>query len=182
MPHTFRNCAPGARRAKRPLQNAVSAVTFFPARDSYNRSVVICTDSHGHSAAGNRGRKFMKHFLIISLALFSGILATAVIVRSNQKWQDKADYTMRTLTPEILISHCGQPATDISSGSSRRMFYPVGKSVGLIFTFTRTADPRWAYSSFHMGSVKGKELMPIEDVNESQNWAIIEMPCLEGKK
>ncbi len=124
----------------------------------------------------------MKRFLIIFLVLLSGILATGVIVSSNQKWEDKADNTMKTLTPKILASRCGQPAADISSGSSRQMFYPVGKSVGLIFTFTRKSDPGWTYSSFHVGSPKGKELVPIENVEESQNWAIIEMPCLEGKR
>ena len=121
----------------------------------------------------------MMRLATISLALLSGILATAMIVKSNQKWEDKADHTMRTLTPDALISHCGQPAADISSGTSRRMFYPIDKSVGLIFTFVHpSSDPNWAYSSSHLGVPKGRELVPIEDANESQSWAIIELPCL----
>ena len=120
----------------------------------------------------------MRRLATISLAIFSVVLATAMIVRSNQKWQDNADHTMRALTPESLISRCGQPAADISSGASRQMYYPIDGSIGLIFTFAAGA-PNWTYSSSHLGIPKGKDVVPIEDVNESQSWAIIEMPCLE---
>jgi hypothetical protein len=121
----------------------------------------------------------MKRFVTICFALLSGILATDMIVKSNQKWENNADHMMRTLTPDILISHCGQPAADISSGTNRQMFYPIHKSAGLIFTFLRTAgDTKWTYSSSHLGLPKGKELVQIEDANEPQSWAIIELPCL----
>ena len=121
----------------------------------------------------------MKRFITIGIALLSGILATDMIVKSNQKWENDADHMMRTLTPDVLISHCGQPAADISSGTNRQMFYPIHKSVGLIFTFLRTAgETKWTYSSSNLGTPKGKELLPIEDANESQSWAIIQLPCL----
>jgi len=120
----------------------------------------------------------MRRFATISLAIFSVVLATAMIVRSNQKWEDNADHTMRALTPEALISHCGQPAADISSGTNRQMYYPIDGTIGLIFSFAAVA-PNWTYSSSHLGIPKGKDVVPIEDVNESQSWAIIEMPCLE---
>lgn len=122
----------------------------------------------------------MRRFATISLALVSAVLFTAMIVRSNQKWEDNADHTMRTLTPEVLVSRCGQPAADISSDASRQMYYPIDQSVGLIFTFLHPAsNPNWAYESSHLGIPKGKEVVPIEDVHESQSWAIIQMPCLE---
>jgi hypothetical protein len=121
----------------------------------------------------------MKRFVTISLALFFGILATDMIVKSNQKWESNADHKMRTLTPDILISHCGQAAADISSGISRQMFYPIHKSSGLIFTFLRTTgEAKWNYASSQLGVPKGRELVQIEDAKEPQSWAIIELPCL----
>ncbi len=123
----------------------------------------------------------MRRFATISLAIFSVVLATAMIVRSNQKWEDNADQTMRTLTPDVLISRCGQPAVDIASDANRQMYYPIDGTVGLIFTFAAAASPNWTYSSSHLGVPKGKAVVAIEDdnVHESQSWAIIEMPCLE---
>jgi hypothetical protein len=121
----------------------------------------------------------MKRFITICFALVFGILATDMIVKSNQKWESNADRTVRTLTPDILVSHCGQPATDISSGTSRRMFYPIHKSAGLIFTFIRrSGEARWNYESSHLGVPKGKEFVQIENASEPQSWAIIELPCL----
>jgi hypothetical protein len=125
----------------------------------------------------------MKRFIAISLTLFSGVLATAMIVKSNQTWENKADHMMRTLTPDVLISQCGQPAADRSSGTSRQMYYPIDKSVGLIFTFFHTAgELNWAYSSSHIGVPRGKELVPIEDADGTPSWAIIQLPCLEKNR
>ena len=125
----------------------------------------------------------MRRSVTISLALLSGVLATAMVLKSNHDWENNADHMMRALTPDALIAHCGQPAADISSGASRQMFYPIDRSVGLIFTFLHTARaPKWTYESSHLGISKGKDVVHIEDVHESESWAIIEMPCLEGKR
>ena len=124
----------------------------------------------------------MKRFAAIFLAVFCAALTATMIVKSEQKWDATADDLMRTLTPDVLITHCGQPATDIASASTRQMFYPTSKdrSIGLIFTFLSTSShPDWTYLSFHLGTPKGKGLIQIEDVKESNSWAIIELPCLE---
>jgi hypothetical protein len=127
----------------------------------------------------------MKRFTTIFLAVFSVVLAAAMIVRSKQEWEGNADGLMRTLTPDVLIRHCGQPAADTASGSTignRQMFYPTSRdgSMGLIFTFSRAPnDPRWTYLSFHLGAPKGKGLSEMENVEESNDWAIIELPCLK---
>jgi hypothetical protein len=133
----------------------------------------------------------MRHFAAISLAVFCAVFAAAMIVKSNQKWEDNADNLMRTLTPDVLIAHCGQPATDIAWGSSnknRQMFYPTSrdKSIGLIFTFLYTPNTpsasNWTYLSSHLGTPNGKRFMEIENVKGSNSWAIIEFPCLEAKR
>ena len=132
----------------------------------------------------------MRRFTAAVLTVLSVVLATGMIVKSNQRWEDNAEDLMKTLTPDALISRCGQPAADIASGSTitnRQMFYPISKdrSIGLFFTFQRTLGTRsWNYSSFRLGTPKSKEPIEMEDIKASNSWAIIELPCLgtSGRK
>lgn len=130
----------------------------------------------------------MKRFAAIFIAVFFTVLSATMIVKSNHRWEDDADNLMRNLTPDALVTHCGQPSTDIASGSAirnRRMFYATSRdnSIGLIFTFLRTPnDPRWTYQSFHLGAAKGKGLSTMEDAEASNSWALIELPCLQAKR
>jgi hypothetical protein len=130
----------------------------------------------------------MRRFTAVVLAVLSVVLATGMIVKSNQRWEGNAEDLMKTLTPDALISRCGQPAADIASGSTitnRRMFYPISKdrSIGLVFSFHRTLGTlRWNYSSFRLGTSKGREPMEMEDIKGSNSWAIIELPCLGASR
>ena len=127
----------------------------------------------------------MKQFMTVFLAVFAVALTTAMIVKSNQKWDSNANDLMRTLTPDVLTANCGQPAADMASANNRRMFYPTSKdkSIGLIFSFQHTpGEPGWTYLSSNLGSRKGKGLIQIEDVRESQSWALIELPCLDRNR
>jgi hypothetical protein len=130
----------------------------------------------------------MKRFTTISLAVISAVLAAAMIVKSKQKWEDNADDFMKNLTSDVLIAHCGQPVADNVSEKTdvnRKMFYPTSKdkTIGLMFTFhPASGKSKWAFSSFHVGTAKHKEFVEIEDVQGSNSWALIELPCLDGKK
>ncbi len=130
----------------------------------------------------------MKRFAAMFIAVFFTVLTAAMIVKSNHRWEDNADNLMRNLTPDALITHCGQPSADIASGSAiknRRMFYATSRdnSIGLIFTFLRTSNnPNWTYQSFHLGATKGRGLSTMEDLEESNSWALIELPCLQANR
>ncbi len=127
----------------------------------------------------------MKRFITTILAVFTVALTTAMIVKSNQKWDSNANDLMRTLTPDVLTANCGQPSADIASGNNRRMFYPTSKdeSIGLIFSFQHeSGNSSWTYLSSNLGTHKGKGLIQIEDVKESPSWAVIELPCLDQSR
>ena len=127
----------------------------------------------------------MKRFTAIALAVFFAVFAVTMIVKSNQEWDNNADGLIKSLTPDALISRCGQPAADIVSGSTinnRRMFYATSrdKSIGMIFSFHRTPhNPGWDYLSFHLGTQQGGGVLEMENVMGSNSWAVIQLPCLQ---
>jgi hypothetical protein len=125
----------------------------------------------------------MKRVLTIFLAFLVAIFAATMIVKSNQKYESDAGDVINNLTPETLVSRCGQPAADFSKAETRRMYYPMTKdgSMGLIFSFSRLPGRNWTYSSFYLGAHKNKTLAEIDTKEGANSWAIIELPCLNSK-
>jgi len=150
---------------------------------SFSSSNTYCVQ-----VAVTRRWTIVKRFAAISFAVLSVIVAATIIVKSNQRSDGDAEYLMKMLTPDVLVERCGQPTIDLAPSSTpthRQMYYAVSRdnSIGLIFSFLKSpSKPNWTYSSFHLGTRKGKGFAKMDDTEGSQTWAIVELPCLSPNR
>jgi hypothetical protein len=123
-------------------------------------------------------------WLIVAGAIF-GLIAVVTLVKRVSEWARNAremrhEQAVATVTPDILIARCGQPADDVTREVypilMRTMSYQPNGNEKSVVAFSRTAEEKSDWVFLSMKDERGTRSY---DTPEAK---IAALPCLDSKK
>jgi hypothetical protein len=128
--------------------------------------------------------KITQRTWLIAVTVFLGLAALLIFSlmpgRNKAPRERQAERTVGSLTPEIVIAGCGQPAEDVTRDlypmiKQTMSYRPSGKGA-VVLEFSRTAEQR---SEWVFLSMKDENGATTYETPEAQ---IAALPCLDSKK
>lgn len=123
-------------------------------------------------------------WLIVVGAIF-GLFVVVTLVNRASQWaansrERRHEQAVASVTPERLITRCGQPAEDVTNNAypilMRTMTYPIGRNEGYVFEFSRTAEEKSDWVFLSMKDASGAKSYDTPDAQ------IAAMSCLDSRK
>jgi hypothetical protein len=122
--------------------------------------------------------------LLIAAALFLGLVALLIFSlvpgRNQAAAPRQAERTVGSVTPELVIAGCGQPAEDVTRDLypviKRTMSYRPSGKAAVVLEFSRTAEQRSEWVFFSMKDENGAMVYITPETQ------IAALPCLDSKK
>ncbi len=157
-------------------------------RQSRYSPVTVSSNEAGESSPVSEFLDFLKQTKRVWLIVVGAIAGTILVVTLAQRgfaWIDKSrerrqEQAIASVTPERLITRCGQPAQDATKAVfpilMRTMTYQAGADEAFVFSFSRTAEDKSDWVFLSMKDASGAKSY---DTPEAK---IAAMSCLNSRK
>jgi hypothetical protein len=129
--------------------------------------------------------KQTKRVWLIVVGSIFGLMVLVTLVSRASQWaansrERRHEQAVASVTPERLITRCGQPAEDVTKNAypilMRTMTYPIGRNEGYVFEFSRTAEEKSDWVFLSMKDASGAKSYDTPDTQ------IAAMSCLDSRK
>jgi len=158
-----------------------------PAKPSRYSPVRISADTAGESSPTTEFVSFLKQTKKVWLTVVAAIVGLILFVSLAQRgfsWigqsrERRHEQAVASVTPERLITRCGQPAEDFTKNDypilMRTMTYQVGRNEAYVLAFSRTAEEKSDWVFLSMKDATGKSY----DTPDAQ---VAALSCLNSTK
>lgn len=128
--------------------------------------------------------KMTQQTWLIAATAFLGLVALLIFSlipgRKQVERERHAERTVESVTPEIMIAGCGQPAEDVTKDLypmiKRTMSYKPSGKAGVVLEFSRTAEEQSQWVFLSMKDENGTMRY------ETPETQIAALPCLDSRK
>lgn len=123
-------------------------------------------------------------WLIVIGAIFGLVVVFTLVGRfynwATNKTERRHEQAVASVTPERLITRCGQPAEDLTKNVfpilMRSMTYQIGRNEAYVFEFSRTAEEQSDWVFLSMKDLNGPKTY------ETPEEKVAAMSCLNSRK
>jgi len=173
-----------AKEIAESLAGKEADATSRPARYS---PVTISSEAARESSPVTEFVDFLKQtkrvWLVVVGALV-GLIVLGTLAQRGFAWMSKSrerrhEQAVASVTPERLITRCGQPAEDLTKNDypilMRTMTYQMGRNEAYVLAFSRTAEEKSDWVFLSMKDASGKSY----DTPDTQ---VAALSCLNSRK